>query len=80
MEAPAAGLTNSMLAKLFRSIDTPGEAPVSVPRGAGKAGNREDDMDGNVTTARRSSRIVRPESWEIPFTPGMVRSIRELGA
>lgn len=80
MEVPAAGLTNSLLAKLFRSIDTPVEAAVSASRGAGKAGNREDDMDGNVTTARRSSRIVRPESWEAPFTPGVPTGPRELGA
>lgn len=73
MEAPAVGLTNSLLAKLFRSIDSKGAAPPptkttqpNAPTGAGGEVAAE-NLDGEVS-ARRSSRIVRPDSQLRPIT------------
>lgn len=67
---PAAGLSNSILARLFRSMDAPDASSSKKTTWAGGhaggSGSKWNDemMDGRVTiTARRSSRVVRPESW-----------------
>lgn len=69
MEVPAAGLTNTLLAKLFRSMDSNGAAPASASKAADKVGGGE-NMDEKVTNARRMSRIVRPEVELAPATSG----------
>lgn len=77
MEVPAAGLTNSLLAKLFRSVDSKGAAPNSSGSASSKPDIKVDggeDMDEKVTSARRSSRIVRPGSWAAPAMPAPLRT------
>lgn len=78
MEVPNASLTNSVLAKLFRSVEKKGAVPLNEPTGI--AQDSKTDIEGTIS-ARRSSRIVRPHSYApsvVSYTPP--EPLRELSA